>query len=72
MILDFFDVVGEGVEFLIALGSMIGFLGFVVGLLGCLFLGQFQRHKMIGVIVVSIILLGVCGTFTGLKYFHIY
>lgn len=72
MILDFFDVVGEGVEFLIALGSMIGFLGFVVGLLGWLFLGQFQRHKMIGVIVVSIILLGVCGTFTGLKYFHIY
>ena len=72
MILDFFDVVGVGVEFLIALGSMIGFLGFVVGLLGWLFLGQFQRHKMIGVIVVSIILLGVCGTFTGLKYFHIY
>ncbi len=72
MMFDFFDVVGEGVEFLIALGSMIGFLGFIVGLLGWMFLGQFQRHKMIGVIVVSIILLGVCGTFTGLKYFHIY
>ena len=72
MLLDFFDVVGESIEFLIALGSIIGFLGFIVGLLGWLFLGQFQRHKMIGVIVVSIILLSVCGTFTGLKYFHIY
>jgi len=72
MMFDFFDVVGEGVEFLIALGSMMGFLGLIVGILGWMFLGQFQRHKMIGVIVVSIILLGVCGTFTGLKYFHIY
>ncbi len=72
MIFDFFDVVGEGVEFLIALGSMIGFLGFIVGLLGWMFLSQFERSKMIGVMVVSIILLGVCGTFTGLKYFHIY
>lgn len=72
MIFDFFDAVGEGIEFLIALGSMIGFLGFIVGLLGWLFLSQFERSKMIGVMVVSIILLGVCGTFTGLKYFHIY
>jgi len=72
MMFDFFDAVGESIEFLIALGSIIGFLGFIVGLLGWLFLGQFQRHKMIGVIVVSIILLSVCGTFTGLKYFHIY
>jgi hypothetical protein len=72
MMFDFFDVVAESFEFLIALGSIMGFLGFIVGLLGWLFLGQFQRHKMIGVIVVSIILLGICGTFTGLKYFHIY
>jgi hypothetical protein len=72
MIFDFFDVAGEAVEFLIALGSIMGFLGLIVGILGWLFLGQFQRHKMIGVIVVSIILLGICGTHTGLKYFHIY
>lgn len=70
--MDFFDSVGEAVEFLIAMGSIIGFLGLVVGILGWLFLGQFQRHKMIGVIVVSVILLTICGTHTGLKYFHIY
>ncbi len=54
-----------------ALGSIIGMLGLIVGILGWLFLGQFQRHKMIGVIVVSIILLTVCGLHTGLKYFGI-
>ncbi|MFW9894838.1 MAG: hypothetical protein ACFFD7_03455 [Candidatus Thorarchaeota archaeon] len=72
MILDFFDSVGEAIEFLVALGSIIGFLGLIVGILGWVFLGQFQRHKMIGVIVASIILLTVCGAHTGLKYFRIY
>ena len=72
MILEYFDMVGDAVEFLIAMGSIIGFLGLIVGILGWMFLGQFQRHKMIGVIVVSIILLSICGTHTGLKYFHIY
>jgi len=72
MMLDFFEVVGEAVEFLIALGSIMGFLGLIIGILGWTFLGQFQRHKMIGVIVVSVILLAVCGTHTGLKYFHVY
>ena len=72
MIFDFFDVIGEAITFLIALGSILGFLMFIVGIMGWLFLGQFQRHKMIGVIIVSIILLSVCGLSTGLKYFHIY
>ncbi|MHA2183096.1 MAG: hypothetical protein ACXAAH_16885 [Promethearchaeota archaeon] len=72
MMFDFFDMFGEAVEFLIALGSIMGFLGLIIGILGWLFLGQFQRHKMIGVIVVSVILLAICGTHTGLKYFHIY
>ncbi|HEA70718.1 MAG TPA: hypothetical protein ENH98_02195 [archaeon] len=70
--LDFFDIIAEGFEFIIAFGSIMGFLGFIIGLLGWMVLGQFQSHKMIGVMVVSIILLGVCGTFTRLKYFHIY
>jgi hypothetical protein len=72
MMFDYFDGVAQAVEFLIALGSIIGLLGLIVGILGWLFLGQFQRHKMIGVIVVSIILLTVCGIHTGIKYFRIY
>ena len=72
MIFDFFSQFDEAIEFLVSLGSIIGFLGFIVGILGWLVLGQFQRHKMIGVIVVSVILLAICGTHTGMKYFHIY
>ena len=72
MIFDYFDGVEESIEFLIALGSIIGMLGIIVGILGWLFLGQFKRHKMISVIVVSVILLAVCGLTTGIKYFRIY
>ena len=72
MILDYFDDVGEGIEFLLALGSIMGMLGLIVGILGYLLMGQFKKHKMIPVIVVSIILLAVCGLTTGTKYFRIY
>ncbi|KKL78105.1 hypothetical protein LCGC14_2028200, partial [marine sediment metagenome] len=65
MIFDYFDEVEESIQFLLALGSIIGMLGIIVGILGWLFLGQFKRHKMIGVIVVSVILLAVCGLTTG-------
>lgn len=71
MLLDFFEQMGEGVEYLMAVGSLIGVLGFVIGLLGWFFLGQFNRHKMIPVMIVSIILLVVCGSTNGFKYFHI-
>ena len=71
MIFDYFDGLAQAIEFLLALGSIVGFLGLVVGILGWLFLGQFQRHRMIGVIIVSLVLLTVCGTFTGLEYFGI-
>jgi hypothetical protein len=69
---NYFELVGDAFEFLIALGSIIGFLMLIVGIIGWLFLGQFQRHKMIGVIIASIILLSICGFSTGFKYFHIY
>ena len=72
MMFDFFDKVAESFEFLIALGSIMGALGLIVGILGWLFLGQFQRHKMIGVVIGSIVLLALCGGSTGFKYFHIY
>jgi len=72
MMFDYFDQIGEAIKFLLALGSIIGLLGLIIGILGWLFLGQFQRHKMIGVVVVSIILLTVCGINTGLRYFRIY
>lgn len=71
MIFDYFDVFEESIEFLMALGSIVGMLGVIIGLLGWLFLGQFKRHKMIGVIIISVILLAVCGLNTGMVYFRI-
>ena len=68
---DYFGAVADAVEFLIAVGSILGFLGLIVGILGLMYSGPFYRHKMIGVIVFSIILLAVCGLYTGLKYFRI-
>ncbi|MFX1377920.1 MAG: hypothetical protein ACFFA4_02405 [Promethearchaeota archaeon] len=72
MLFDYFDGIAEAIEFLVALGSIIGMLGLIVGIIGWLFLGQFQRHRMIGVIIVSIILLAICGIHTGIRYFRIY
>lgn len=71
MMFNYFDGMAESIEFLMALGSMIGMLGLIVGILGLLFLGQFQRHKMVAVIAISIILLTVCGLHTGIEYFRI-
>jgi len=72
MIFDYFDGIAEAVEFLMALGSIVGMLGLIIGIIGWFGLGQFQRHKMFGVIIVSIILLAICGIHTGIKYFRIY
>ncbi|MFW9879967.1 MAG: hypothetical protein ACFFG0_43390 [Candidatus Thorarchaeota archaeon] len=71
MLFDYISEVEDAIEFLVALGSIIGFLGLVVGIIGWLTIGQFKRHKMIGIIIASIILLAICGTHTGFKYFHI-
>jgi hypothetical protein len=71
MIFDYFDQVGSGIEFLIALGSIMGVLGFIIGLIFFIFGGR-MRYKMTGVMIVSIILLAICGLSTGFKYFRIY
>ena len=69
-----FDYVGsmmEGVEFLIALGSIIGLLGLIAGLIGVLVMPRFRRQNMFFIIAISIVLLIVCGAHTGLQYFGI-
>jgi hypothetical protein len=72
MMFDYFDSVAEAIEFMVALGSLIGALGLIVGIIGWFSMGKFHRHKMIGIIIGSFVLLIICGTRTGFKYFHIY
>jgi len=68
----YFDKVGEGIEFLIAVGSIIGLLGLIVAIMAILILPKRQKTSMILVIVISCILVFICGMDTGLRYFHIY
>ena len=71
MIFSYFVGLEEAFEFFMALGSIIGMLGVIFGLIGLLFLGQFSRQKMFKVLIPSIILLVVCGLNTGMLYFRV-
>jgi ABC-type xylose transport system permease subunit len=64
--------VAQGIEFLIAVGSIIGFLGMIIGFILFIWGTKRMRGTMIIVIIVSFVLLGVCGFSTGLKYFRIF
>lgn len=72
VIFDYFDDIGSSVEFLIALGSILGMLGLVVGFIVFIWGGGRMKKHMIGVIIFSIALLAICGLDTGVKYFNIF
>jgi len=72
VLFDYFESVLEGVELLIAVGSILALLGLILGLIFIIWGGPRIRYKMFGVIVASFILLGVCGFSTGFKYFRIF
>ena len=72
MLFDYFEDVLEGFEFLIALGSLIGLVGFIIGLIFIIWGSSRVRIKMITVSVVSLLLLLVCGYSTGVKYFRLF
>jgi hypothetical protein len=72
VVFDYFEEVLGGIEYLIALGSILGLLGFLIGMICLIWGGQRYQSKMIGVIVASIVLLAVCGLNTGIKYFRIF
>ncbi len=69
---DYFEDVLEGFEFLIAFGSLMGLVGLIVGVIFVIWGGSRLRYKMMGVSVVSLLLLAVCGFSTGIKYFRIF
>ncbi|MBY9018892.1 MAG: hypothetical protein KGD66_08680 [Candidatus Lokiarchaeota archaeon] len=72
VIFDYFDDLGTGMEFLIALGSILGMLGLVVGFIVFIWGGGRLKKQMLGVIIFSIALLAICGLDTGVNYFHIF
>ena len=72
VVFDYFEDVLEGFEYLIALGSIVGLLGVILGIFFLILGGQRYRNKMLGVIIMSLVLLAVCGVDTGIKYFRIF
>ncbi len=70
--MDFFDNFTEGIEFIMALGSIIGLLGLLIGFIFLMWGTSRMRGKMVGIIIISFILLCVCGINTGLYYFRIF
>ena len=72
VLLDYFEGIIEAIEFLIAVGSIIGLLGVIVSIIFLMCGGGRMRGRMASVLIVSLVLLGVCGLSTGLKYFRIF
>ncbi|MFX0075085.1 MAG: hypothetical protein ACFE96_06565 [Candidatus Hermodarchaeota archaeon] len=70
--MNYLEDVLEGFEFLIALGSLVGLVGFIVGLIFVVWGSSRRRYKMMGLTLVSLALMAVCGLTTGLKYFRIF
>ncbi|MFX0058437.1 MAG: hypothetical protein ACFE85_10905 [Candidatus Hodarchaeota archaeon] len=72
VVFDYFSSMGNAVEFLLALGSIVGLLGIVIGFIFLIWGSDRMRGKIVGVIIVSILLLTFCGLNTGIKYFGIF
>ncbi len=69
--MDYLSEVTDGFEFLIAFLSLIGFIGILVGFAILFIGGRFNRGAAIKVIIVSMIMVGITGMYTGIKYFRI-
>lgn len=69
---DFFASILEGVEYFIALGSVIGFLGLFIGIIIVFYGGKYYARKGVLILIISIILLALTGWHTGIKYFRIF
>ncbi|GAH68040.1 unnamed protein product [marine sediment metagenome] len=67
----YFSAVMAGFEFLIALGSLIGLFGLVVGSLLLFFGGRSFKSKGLKILFISILLVVVCGFNMGIKYFRL-
>ncbi len=70
---DYFDSVGEAIEFLIALGGVISVFLVILGILWGALGGRRQMKSAIILVVIGGIIWALTGGYeVGLKYFHIF
>ena len=67
----YFSQVLEGFQFIIAFLSLLGFIGVLVGFAILFIGGRFNRGAAFKVIIISLIIVGLTGMYTGIKYFRI-
>ncbi|TFG24941.1 MAG: hypothetical protein EU533_01625 [Promethearchaeota archaeon] len=72
VLFDYLDQLTDGIEFLIAFGSIIGVLGLIIGFVALFISGSRMRKHVIALMVFSFILVIICGFDTGINYFHIF
>ena len=58
---NYFNSIGEGVEYLIAVGSIIGLLGLIFGFIMMLAGGKRYQRTALPILVVAFILVAICG-----------
>ena len=66
----YFSEVFAGFDFLIALASLIGIFGLVIGGFMLFLGGRPFKSKGLKILLISILLVVVCGFNTGIKYFR--
>ena len=71
MLVGYFDRVREAIEFIMAIGSLLGIFGLLYAAAWWNFVGGGQKQNLYRLIVASLILIGVCGLYSGIKYFRI-
>lgn len=71
MVVGYFDRVREAIEFIMAIGSLFGLFGLLYAIAWWNLSGPKRRTNLYRLIIVSLILLGICGYYTGIKYFRI-
>lgn len=71
LISSYFDGLASGIEYLIALGSIIGVLGFVFSLILFIIGSDRHRKELLLIMIACIVLMAACGIQTGINYFHL-
>ncbi|MHA1755808.1 MAG: hypothetical protein ACTSVV_03490 [Promethearchaeota archaeon] len=71
MILDYYSRVLDGIEFLVAVGSLVGLFGVIIGIILFMVSSSRYRPRILFFIIISCLLLIACGWATGLRYFHV-
>lgn len=65
------DAFTDGIQYLIAVGSIIGLLGLILGFLLMLLGSKKRMNVALAMILFSFLLVSICGFDTGVKYFRI-